>query len=55
MSPARWAILGGQASSRAATLSGARGLDLSNNQNLVIWCEQFSVLIQSADLMRKTS
>ena len=31
------------------------GLDPSNNQSLVIWCEQFSVLIQPADLLRKTS
>jgi hypothetical protein len=31
------------------------GLDRSNNQSLVIWCEQFSVLIQPADLLRKTS
>jgi len=29
------------------------GLDLSRFQSLIIWCEQFSVLISPADLMRK--
>jgi len=37
------------------TLPVLAGLDPSNNQSLVIWCEQFSVLIQPADLLRKTS
>jgi hypothetical protein len=30
------------------------GLDLSRFQSVIIWCEQFSVLISPADLMRKT-
>jgi hypothetical protein len=30
------------------------GLDLSRFQSVVIWCEQFSVLISPADLTRKT-
>jgi len=29
------------------------GLDLSNYQSLIIWCEQFSVLISPADLIHK--
>ena len=29
------------------------GLDLSKFQSVIIWCEQFSVLISPADLMRK--
>lgn len=29
------------------------GLDLSRFQSVIIWCEQFSVLISPADLMRK--
>ena len=29
------------------------GLDLSNYQSLIIWCEQFSVLISPADLINK--
>jgi hypothetical protein len=28
-------------------------LDLSRFQSVIIWCEQFSVLISPADLMRK--
>jgi len=30
------------------------GLDLSKFQSVIIWCEQFSVLISPADLMRKS-
>src|SRR4029079_18341026 len=30
------------------------GLDLSGFQSVIIWCEQFSVLISPADLMRKS-
>ena len=30
------------------------GLDLSKFQSVIIWCEQFSVLISPADLKRKT-
>jgi hypothetical protein len=30
------------------------GLDLSRFQSVIIWCEQFSVLISPADLTRKT-
>ena len=30
------------------------GLDLSRFQSVIIWCEQFSVLISPADLMRRT-
>ena len=29
------------------------GLDLAKFQSVIIWCEQFSVLISPADLMRK--
>lgn len=29
------------------------GLDLARFQSVIIWCEQFSVLISPADLMRK--
>ncbi|HEX2337431.1 MAG TPA: DM13 domain-containing protein [Hyphomicrobiaceae bacterium] len=29
------------------------GLDLANYQSLIIWCEQFSVLISPADLINK--
>ncbi len=29
------------------------GVDLSRFQSVIIWCEQFSVLISPADLMRK--
>jgi hypothetical protein len=30
------------------------GLDLAKFASVIIWCEQFSVLISSADLVRKT-
>ena len=30
------------------------GLDLSKFQSVIIWCEQFSVLISPADLVRKS-
>jgi Electron transfer DM13 len=29
------------------------GVDLSTLQSVIIWCEQFSVLISPANLMRK--
>ena len=30
------------------------GLDLAKFASVIIWCEQFSVLISPADLVRKT-
>ena len=30
------------------------GIDLAKYQSVIIWCEQFSVLISPADLMRKS-
>jgi Electron transfer DM13 len=31
------------------------GIDLAKYQSVIIWCEQFSVLISPADLVRKTA